>query len=162
LPTLHAAFTEMWISPERCAALAGKGLVATMSGGSRELPPFCSASPLPAFLKAGDVPFADPDLAAQAGAWKRKRCGLSAAIEEGLQAAQAGPLTADSRRELVALQMDNLRCLQALNGYHLAQMHQHMAMVAGLRHEAVKAQARAVGAALTAGADVDLPQAMSL
>lgn len=93
----------------------------------------------------GEVSFADPELAAQAAAWQRKRLGLVAAIQGALQACQSptAHLSQHHEQAVVQWQLENLHCLHVLHSLHMMQMRQHLAAAACLKEKAQQAAANA-------------------
>ncbi|EFN50828.1 hypothetical protein CHLNCDRAFT_141785 [Chlorella variabilis] len=134
------------------AGRAGGGVASTGS-----LPAGLSAAVLPnnmvpittagavAAGQQGEVSFADPELAAQAAAWQRKRLGLVAAIQGALQACQSptAHLSQHHEQAVVQWQLENLHCLHVLHSLHMMQMRQHLAAAACLKEKAQQAAANA-------------------
>jgi hypothetical protein len=86
--------------------------------------------PLPSLSMTESVPFADPELAAQAAALHERREALATVIQSELAVMAAGALPRHRQAGLIQRQLDHMQCLELLRALHLRQMRQHLAQAA--------------------------------
>jgi hypothetical protein len=89
--------------------------------------PVLPSLPLPSLTMNESVPFADPELAAQAAALHERREALATVIQSELAVMAAGALPCHRQAGLIQRQLDHMKCLELLRALHLRQMRQHLA-----------------------------------